>query len=176
MTMPILPGVDGVQKMSKSLANHVGVADAPEEQFGRTMRIPDVVLPEWYRLLAPDAPPPTGHPGRDKRRLAALIAERFHGPGSGAAAEEHFNRVVRDRGVPDEMPSVSVPAGLVHIPALLVDGLGIASRSEARRLIASGGVSLDGSPIAALDIESDQLSGKVLKAGKRRFARLTPGG
>jgi tyrosyl-tRNA synthetase len=176
MTMPILPGVDGVQKMSKSLANHVGVADPPEEQFGRTMRIPDHVLPEWYRLLAPDAPPPAGHPGQDKRRLAALIAERFHGPGAGAAAEEHFNRIVRDRGLPDEMPSVPVPAGLVHLPALLVDGLGIASRSEARRLIAAGGVSLDGIPVTALDIESAELSGKVLKAGKRRFARLTPGG
>ena len=176
MTMPILPGVDGVQKMSKSLANHVGVADPPEEQFGRTMRIPDEVLPEWYRLVAPDAPPPAGHPGQDKRRLAALIAERFHGAGAGAAAEEHFNRIVRDRGVPDEMPSVALPAGLVHLPALLVDSLGIASRSEARRLIASGGVSLDGSPVTALDVESADLAGKVLKAGKRRFARLTAGG
>lgn len=176
MTMPILPGVDGVQKMSKSLANHVGVADAPEEQFGRTMRIPDSALPEWYRLLAPGAPPPTGHPGQDKRRLAALIADRFHGPGAGAAAEEHFNRIVRDRGVPDEMPSVAVPAGLVHLPALLVDGLGIPSRSEARRLIAAGGVSLDGHAVTALDIDSAELSGKVLKAGKRRFARLTAEG
>ncbi len=175
MTMPILPGVDGVQKMSKSLANHIGVADAAEEQFGRTMSIPDAVLPEWFRLLAPGAAPPTGPAVEDKRRLAALIAERFHGPGAGGAAEEHFNRIVRDRGVPDEMPSVAVPEGLVHLPALLVDGLGIASRSEARRLIAAGAVSLDGSPVTAIDVESAQLSGKVLKAGKRRFARLTPG-
>lgn len=174
MTMPILPGVDGVQKMSKSLANHIGVADAPEEQFGRTMRIPDDVLAEWYRLLAPTADPPTGHPGQDKRRLAALIADRFHGEGAGAAAEEHFNRVVRDRGVPDEMPSLEVPAGLVHLPALLVDGLGVASRSEARRLITGGGVSLDGEPVTALDIDAGELAGRVLKAGKRRFARLLP--
>ena len=174
MTMPILPGVDGVQKMSKSLANQIGVADPPEEQFGRTMRIPDDVLGEWYRLLAPTAPPPTGHPGEDKRRLAALIADRFHEEGAGARAEAHFNRIVRDRGVPDEMPEVHVPAGVVHLPALLVDGLGLASRSEARRLIAAGGVSLDGEPVSALDLDADALAGRVLKAGKRRFARLLP--
>ncbi len=176
MTLPLLPGIDGVQKMSKSLANHIGVADAPEEQFGRTMRIPDEVLGEWYRLLAPDAPPPTGHPGAEKRRLAAQIADRFHGDGAGARAEDHFNRVVRDRGIPDEMPEFTLPPGTVHLPALLVDGLGIASRSEARRLIAAGGVSLDGEPLSELDIDSARLAGRVLKAGKRRFARLLPSG
>ncbi len=103
MTMPILPGMDGVKKMSKSLANHIGVADAAEEQFGRTMSIPDAVLPEWFRLLAPGV----RRPWAPRRRQAAprgLIAERFHGPGAGGAAEDHFNRIVRDRGVPDEMP------------------------------------------------------------------------
>jgi tyrosyl-tRNA synthetase len=174
ITMPILPGVDGVQKMSKSLGNHVGVHDAPEEQFGRTMSIPDAVLGEWYRLLAPAEPPPAGHPGAEKRRLARLIADRFHGAGAGGRAEEHFNRVVRDRAAPEEMPEVPVPAGTVHLPALLADGLGVASRSEARRLIASGAVSLDGEPVKALDMESGELSGRVLKAGKRRFARLVP--
>ena len=172
MTMPILPGVDGVQKMSKSLANHIGVADRPEEQFGRTMSIPDAVLAEWFRLLAPIAPAPTGHPGEEKRRLAALIADRFHGAGAGRRAQEHFNRVVRDRGVPDDMPTLTIDPGLVHLPALLSDGLGIASRGEARRLIAGGGVSLDGTPVEALDVASDDLVGRVLRAGKRRFARL----
>jgi tyrosyl-tRNA synthetase len=172
MTMPILPGVDGVQKMSKSLANHIGVTDAPEEQFGRTMSIPDAALAEWYRLLVPDAPPPAGPPVADKRRLGALIADRFHGPGAGARAEEHFNRVVRDRGAPDEMPDVAIPPGTVHLPALLVDALGVASRSEARRLIAGGGVQIDGAPVRDLDLEADALDGRVIRAGKRRFARL----
>ncbi|MGD9573785.1 MAG: tyrosine--tRNA ligase [Thermoleophilia bacterium] len=171
MTMPILPGVDGVQKMSKSLANHVGVNDPPEEQFGRTMSIPDAALDEWYRLLAPGAPR-GATPVEDKRLLGALIADRFHGPGAGAAAEEHFNRVVRDRGVPDEVEEVTVPAGPVHLPALLVDGLGIASRSEARRLIAGGGVQLDGSPVTALDLDAADLDGRVLRAGKRRFRKV----
>jgi len=175
ITMPILPGLDGVQKMSKSLGNHIGVAEAPEEQFGRTMRIPDDALAEWYRLLAPDAPPPTGHPGQDKRRLASLIADRFHGAGAGARAEEHFNRTVRDRQVPDDIPVVTLPAGTVHLPALLVDSLGVASRSEARRLIGGGGVSLDGEQIADLDWDPGDLDGKVIRAGKRRFARLESG-
>jgi tyrosyl-tRNA synthetase len=174
LTMPILPGVDGVQKMSKSLANHIGVTDAPEEQFGRTMSIPDEALAEWYRLLAPGEPPPAGPAVADKRRLAALIADRFHGQGAGARAEEHFNRVVRDRREPGEVPEVAVPAGTVHLPALLVDALGVASRSEARRLIAGGGVQLDGVPVSELDLEATALHDRVIRVGKRRFARLRP--
>jgi tyrosyl-tRNA synthetase len=172
VTMPLLSGLDGEKKMSKSLGNHVGVAEPPEEQFGRTMRIPDALLPEWYRLLAPDAPPPGGHPAEDKRRLARLIADRFHGEGAGERAEAHFNRVVRDREAPEEVPEVVVPPGTVHLPALLVDALGVASRSEARRLIAGGGVSVDGRPVAELDVEAADLDERVLRAGKRRFARV----
>ncbi|HTI34605.1 MAG TPA: tyrosine--tRNA ligase [Miltoncostaea sp.] len=172
MTMPLLSGLDGEKKMSKSLGNHVGVAEPPEEQFGRTMRIPDALLPEWYRLLAPDAPPPGGHPAEDKRRLARLIADRFHGEGAGEAGEAHFNRVVRDREAPEEVPEAVVPPGTVHLPALLVDALGVASRSEARRLIAGGGVSIDGEPVAELDVEASDLDERVLRAGKRRFARV----
>ena len=173
MTMPLLSGLDGEKKMSKSLGNHVGVAEPAEEQFGRTMRSPDALLHEWYRLLAPDADPPTGHPAEDKRRLARLIADRFHGPGAGEAAEAHFNRVVRDREAPEEVPEVAVPAGTVHLPALLAESLGVASRSEARRLIAGGGVSIDGEPVGDLDVDAATLDGRVLRAGKRRFARVT---
>jgi len=175
MTTPILPGVDGVQKMSKSLGNHIGVADPPEEQFGRTMSIPDSALPEWYRLLAPAEPPPAGHPAEDKRRLARAITDRFHGPGAGERAERHFDRVFRDRQAPEEMPTIEVGPGTVHLPALLADGLGVASRSEARRLIAGGGVTLDGDPVAELDLPAEALDGRVIRAGKRRFARLRLG-
>ena len=172
MTMPILPGVDGAQKMSKSLGNHIGLTEPPEEQYGRTMSLPDEAMAEWYRLLAPTEPPPTGHPAQDKRRLAALIADRFHGPGAGSRAEEHFNRVVRDRGTPDEVPEVVIAPGTVHLPGLLVDALGVTSRSEARRLITGGGVSVDGESVRDLDVDASRLDGRVLKAGKRRFARL----
>ena len=176
MTMPILTGVEGEKKMSKSLGNQIGVLDPPEEQFGRTMSIPDALLPEWYRLLAPDAPPPGGHPAQEKRRLARLIADRFHGAGAGEAAEAHFDRVVRDRQAPEDIPEVAVPAGTVHLPALLAESLGVASRSEARRLIAGGAVSLDGDTVRDLDLDATALDGRVLRAGKRRFARVRIGG
>jgi tyrosyl-tRNA synthetase len=172
LTMPLLAGIDGERKMSKSVANHIGVADPPEEQFGRTMSLPDAALAEWYRLLAPDEPPPAGHPADEKRRLARLIADRFHGAGAGSGAEEHFNRVVRDRQAPEDMQTVAIAPGEVHLPALLADHLGVSSRSEARRLIAGGGVSLDGEPVTDLDLPSERLDGRVIRAGKRRFARL----
>jgi tyrosyl-tRNA synthetase len=173
MTMPILPGTDGTQRMSKSLGNYVGVAEPAHEQFGKVMRLPDEAMGEWYRLLAPAEPGPAGHPGEDKRRLARLLVERFHGAGAGAAAEAHFNRVVRDREAPEDVPEIALPGeDPVHLPALLVDGLGVASRSEARRLVGQGGVSLDGEPIRELDVSVADLDGKVLRAGKRRFARV----
>ena len=176
MTMPLLAGVDGERKMSKSLGNHIGVADPPEEQFGRTMSMPDAALAEWYRLLAPGEPPPGGHPADDKRRLGRLVADRFHGPGAGERAEAHFNRVVRDRQAPEEVPEIAIAEGTVHLPALLADALGVPSRSEARRLIAGGGVTLDGERVTEIDLPSDALDGRVIRAGKRRFARLRAGG
>ena len=164
------------RKMSKSLGNHIGVADPPEEQFGRTMSVPDAALAEWYRLLAPGEPPPGGRPAEDKRRLGRLVADRFHGSGAGERAEDHFNRVVRDRQAPEEVPEIAIAEGTVHLPALLADALGVPSRSEARRLIAGGGVTLDGERVTEIDLPSDALDGRVIRAGKRRFARLRAGG
>jgi tyrosyl-tRNA synthetase len=172
LTMPILPGTDGVRRMSKSLGNYIGVAEDPDEQFGKAMSVPDEAMGEWMRLLFPAEPQPDGHPGEEKRRLARLIVDRFNGPGSGTAAEERFNRVFRERRAPEDMEIVAVPPGPVHLPALLVDGLGVASRSEARRLIEQGGVTLDGEPVQALDLAAADLDGRVLRAGRRRFARV----
>lgn len=173
MTLPLLVGTDGTQKMSKSLGNYVGVTDPPEEQFGKTMSVPDATMAEYYRLLFPREPAPTGHPGDEKRRLARLVVERFHGAGAAGAAEEHFNRVVRDRAAPDDVPEYALTSDdTVHLPALLVDALGLASRGEARRLIAQGGVSADGEPVRDVDVPVAILAGKVLRAGKRRFVRL----
>jgi tyrosyl-tRNA synthetase len=178
MTLPILVGTDGVQKMSKSLGNYVGVTDAPEEMFGRLMSTPDEAMPEYYRLLLgseqPDSPP-----NQAKRELARRIVDRFHGEGAGAAAEEHFNRVHVQHEVPDEIPEVELGAyradanGLVHLPRLIAGAFGVSS-SEGRRLIQQGGVKLDGEPVAAepLDLEADSLDGRVLQVGKRRFCRL----
>lgn len=176
MTLPLLVGIDGVEKMSKSLGNYIGVTDAPEEQFGRAMRIPDAVMAEYYRLLFPAEPPPAGHPGEDKRRLGRLIVTRFHGRDAAASAEEHFNRVVRDRRAPEDVPEHPLPDGdPVHLPALLVEALGVASRGEARRLIDQGAVSIDDTPVGDYDVPRARLDGVTLRAGKRRFIRLVPG-
>jgi tyrosyl-tRNA synthetase len=172
LTMPILPGTDGVARMSKSAGNYIGVTEPPEEQFGKIMSIPDEAMAVFYELLFPAEPGSDGPAVADKRRLGRLVADRFHGPGSGAAAEEYFNRVTRDHQAPDEIPEVTVTAGDVHLPALLVDHLGLASRGEARRLIAQGGVTVDGRRVTEIDLDAGLLDGRVLRAGKRRFARI----
>jgi len=178
MTLPILVGTDGVQKMSKSLGNYVGVTDAPEEMFGKLMSIPDEAMAEYYRLLLGGAQP-QGPPNEAKRELGRRIVDRFHGEGAGAEAEEHFNRVHVQREAPAEMPEVDLGTyradgnGLVHMPRLIAGAFGISS-SEGRRLLQQGGVKLDGEPVAAepLDRDLDSLDGRVLQVGKRRFCRL----
>ena len=172
MTLPILPGTDGVRRMSKSTGNYIGVTEAPEEQFGKVMSVPDAQMPEFYELLFPSEPGPTGHPNDEKRRLGRLVADRFHGAGAGEAAEAHFDRLFKDRKAPDEVREVSVPAGAVHMPALLVDELGVGSRSEARRMLQQGGVSADGDVVSDIDVDAAALDGRVVRAGKKRFARI----
>ena len=172
VTLPILPGTDGVRRMSKSTGNYIGVTEAPEEQFGKVMSVPDAQMEEFFRLLFPGEPGPSGHPGDEKRRLGRLVADRFHGQGAGEAAEAHFDRLFKDRAAPDEVPEVQVPAGAVHMPALLVDSLGVGSRSEARRMLTQGGVSVDGEPLADLDVDAAVLDGRIVRAGKKRFARI----
>jgi tyrosyl-tRNA synthetase len=178
LTMPILVGTDGVQKMSKSLGNYVGVTEAPEEMFGKLMSIPDEAMAEYYRLLLGTEVPP-GPPNEAKRELGRRIVERFHGAGAGEGAEQHFNRLFVERGIPEEMPEVSLADfvagrdGTVHLPQLMAKGFEISS-SEARRLIQQGAVKLDGEPWPAdvLDEEAGKLDDRVLQAGKRRFLRL----
>lgn len=172
MTLPILPGTDGVRRMSKSTGNYIGVGDPPEEQFGKVMSIPDAQMGEFYALLFPGEAGPGGHPNEDKRRLGRLVADRFHGAGAGEAAEAHFDRLFKDRKAPEEVREVTVAAGMVHMPALLVDDLGVASRSEARRMLQQGGVSADGHVVADLDVDAAALDGRVVRAGKKRFARI----
>jgi tyrosyl-tRNA synthetase len=180
LTMPILVGIDGVQKMSKSLDNYVGVTDAPEEMFGRLMRIPDEAMPEYYRLLL-GGEVPAGPPNEAKRELGRRIVERFHDAEAAEAAEAHFDRLFVQREAPEEIEEVDLSrytsdGVLVHIPVLMADAFGISS-SEARRLLKQGGVKLDGETLAAdaLDIAPGELDGKVLQAGKRRFRRLCLG-
>jgi tyrosyl-tRNA synthetase len=172
LTTPLLVAWDGA-KMSSSVGNNIPLTAAPEEMFGRTMRISDDQLPQWYELVM-EQPAPEGDPLEAKLELARFITARSHGEDAAKAAEAHFTRVVREGGAPDDVPELPLPAGdPVHLPALLVDGLGIASTSEARRLIQQGAVKLNGEPAPGLDVPRSMLVGALLQAGKRRFARLT---
>jgi tyrosyl-tRNA synthetase len=179
LTMPILVGTDGIQKMSKSLGNYIGVTEAPEEIFGKTMRIPDEAMPEYYRLVLGTEPDPASPPNEAKRALARGVVERFRDASAAVAAEDHFNRLFVERQAPDQVeeldlgPFLGDNGGQVHLPMLMASAFQISS-SEARRLIGQGGARLDGEPIPSgtLDLEPAALDGRVLQVGKRRFRRL----
>jgi tyrosyl-tRNA synthetase len=175
LTTPLLIGTDG-RKMSASLGNYIGLAEPPEEQFGKTMRISDELLPDYYRLvMESDEDPLRMEPMEAKLALARFIVRRSHGEEAAAQAEAHFTRVVREGQAPQEVPEVDVPAGdPVHLPALLVALFHIPSTSEARRLIAQGGVKLDGAVVSDLDVPRGALEGALLQAGKRQFVRFRP--
>ncbi len=173
LTTPLLVSWDG-QKMSSSLGNNIALTAAPEEQFGRAMRISDSLLDDWYRLVLED--PGEGvqeAPLEAKLRLARAIVSRSHGEEAARRAEDHFTRVVREGREPEDVPEVVVDAdGTVHMPGVLVKHLGVASTSEARRLIAQGGVRVDGEPLEEVEIDARRLHGALVQAGKRRFARV----
>ena len=176
LTMPILPGIDGERKMSKSYGNYVGVTELPEEIYGKTLRLPDAALGQWYELLLGEPAPAGASPRDAKRALARALVARFHDDAAAVAAERAFDRVHVEHRAPEEMPTVALAAngdGLVHLPALLADAFGV-SRSEARRSLEQGGARLDGEALAAepLDRPAGELDGRVLQLGKRRFARL----
>jgi len=172
LTTPLLVSWDG-EKMSSSVGNNIPLAAAPEEQFGRAMRIPDEMLPDWYRLVA-ESEPPDGAPMDAKLALARRIVARSHGEEEAGRAEAHFTRVVREGQAPEDVPEVEIQAdGPVYLPALLVEHLGVASTSEARRLIDQGGVKLNGEVVRDLEVASEAFDGALLQAGKRRFARVS---
>jgi tyrosyl-tRNA synthetase len=169
LTVEYLDSWDGTG-MSASRGNYVGLKEAPEQQFGKTMRIPDALLRQWYRLVMERDDVP-GDPFEAKLELARFVVRRAWGEDAVAHAEEHFTRVVREGQAPAEVPRIELPATeSTHLPALLVEYLGVASTSEARRLISQGAVRLNGEVVHELDIPTDDLNGAVLQAGKRRFA------
>jgi tyrosyl-tRNA synthetase len=172
--MPILPGTDGVRKMSKSYGNYVGVTDPAEEMFGKLMSIPDDAMSQYWPLLLGEDLDLERPAVEAKRELARRLADRFHGEGAGAEAEAAFDRLHVQRDVPEEIEEARLGDGeAVHLPALIASEFGL-SRGEARRLIQQGGVRLDGEPVPAgtLDLEPGELTGRVLQVGKRRFRRL----
>ncbi|MGD0167606.1 MAG: tyrosine--tRNA ligase [Gaiellaceae bacterium] len=171
LTTPILVAWDG-EKMSSSVGNNIPLLAASEEQFGRTMRIPDDLLAQWWELIAEREPPP-GEPMEQKLELARFIVRRSHGEEAARAAEEHFTRVVREKEAPESLEEAALPPGdPLHLPALLVDSLGLASTSAARRMVAQGGVKLNGEVVKELDLPRDRLEGALVQAGKRRYVRF----
>ena len=177
LTMPILPGTDGVARMSKSSGNYIGVDEPPEEIFGKVMSIPDEAMPTYYSLLTHAEFDPEEHPNKAKRRLGRILVARFHGEEAASAAEEHFDRLFKQHEVPEDVPDFSLPdRDPVHLPAVLRDAFGV-SGAEARRLLAGGGVKLNGDTLAPdeLDVSTDRLRGAILQIGRRRFVRLVDG-
>jgi tyrosyl-tRNA synthetase len=175
LTTPLIESWDGA-RMSASRRNYIALVEDPEEQFGKTMRLPDELLPAYYRLvMQSDEDPLAGDPLKAKLRLARFIVARGHGEEAARAAEKHFTRVVREGQAPEIVPEVALPdADPIHLPALLADGVGVGSTSEARRLLAQGAVRLNGEVVTELDLPRATLEGALLQVGKRRFARLTP--
>jgi len=183
LTMPLLVGTDGIQKMSQSLGNYIGVEDSPSDMFGKTMSIPDEAMGEWFRLAADydddavagiEAGLDSGelHPNEAKRELARAVVALYHGQDAARESEKGFDQVFREGGVPDDLEEISLPEeDPVAMPGLIRDAFGL-SGSEARRMISQGAVRLDDQVVSDQEILRVELAGKVLRVGKRRFARL----
>ena len=186
LTMPILVGLDGQRKMSKSLGNYVGITEPPGEMFGKMMSIADALMQPYYELVTDRTPREIEalkkevaggalHPMDAKMRLAREVIAGFHGQDAARKAAENFQRVFRDRQVPEEAPVVKLPRGPAKkLPALLVDLKLMASKSEAQRLIEQGGVEIDGvrTDDPRKEIDFNKSAEFLLRAGKKKFLRV----
>jgi tyrosyl-tRNA synthetase len=173
VTTPLLIGTDGSIKMSKSVGNYIGVTDPPGEMFGKTMSIPDHLMPDYFSLLL-DRPMPEGEPVEQKRELARSLVRAFHGDSAIADAEKTFDAVVR-REVPDDAPVVELPdQEEIWIVALITLAGFANTNGEARRFIKGGAVRVGGRVISdeKISLRTEDLKGKVLQVGKRRYAQL----
>ncbi|OFX15600.1 MAG: tyrosine--tRNA ligase [Armatimonadetes bacterium RBG_16_58_9] len=186
--MPILPGLDGIQKMSKSLGNYVGITESPKDMFGKLMSISDELMPRFFELctdvpldeieqMNSDLAAGKRHPMDAKKRLAREIVTIYHSSEAAVEAEAEFERVFSRRETPDEMPELRInPAdleeGKIWVVKLLTSADMASSNSEARRLIQQGGVTLDGEKISDPHASVEPKDGQVLRMGKLKFARL----
>ncbi len=184
VTMPLLVGTDGIEKMSQSLGNYIGITESPDEMFGKTMSIPDPLMAQWLEL-ATELPAErvhetrrglddgSLHPGETKRMLARSIIELYHSERAALDAEAAFDRVFRKGQVPEDIPTFTLPdEDPVSIPHL-VHAAGLSSSvGEARRLLAQGAIKLNGSKLADEQVARATLAGDVLQVGKRRFVEL----
>ena len=189
LTVPLLEGLDGVEKMGKSLGNYVAITEPADEQFGKLMSVPDFIVGRYARLCtalhprevaALEAAAASGGPGaaEAKRTMAREVVALYHGAEAASAAERHFDERFRERAVPQEVPEHALgPEDPVHLPALLREVGFVGSTSEGRRAVDEGSVRLDGEPVAAkaYDMDRGQLAGAVLQRGRRRAVRLVDG-
>lgn len=188
LTLPLLEGTDGVQKMSKSYGNYIGLTDTAEDMFGKIMSIPDELMVKYYRLCSALPVPEiesiekalaegSVHPNAAKRRLGRAVVELYHGLDAAEAAEAAFDRIFIRHELPTEIPEVRViPEDAVYLPAVLKEAGLAASSSEGRRLIEAGAVRIDGEPLAlpagVFEVAWSALGGRVVQVGKRRYARI----
>lgn len=190
LTMPILEGIDGVNKMSKSLDNYISVVDTPKDMFGKTMRISDDLMYRWYELLTDitaaqlsqlktDVAEKRKHPRDVKVALAKFLIKRFHSEAAAQAAEEEFHRIFVDKGLPDEVPEFLISKsefpveGLSICPLMVRAGLA-SSNGEASRLIQGGGVQVEGQKISDIKLKlgAELEKGVIIKAGKKKFVKV----
>ncbi len=185
LTLPLLVGLDGVEKMSKSLGNYIGINEPPQEMYGKTMSITDNMIVNYFEL-ATDIPDseiqkvkqqlndPAVNPRNIKAKLAFEIVRIYHGETAAKKAEEEFNRVFREKSLPSDMPVYRYAAkdGAIWIVRLLVSAGLTATNGEARRLIKQGAVSIDGKKISDANLEFSPAAGTIIKVGKRRFLRI----
>ncbi|AQS58986.1 tyrosine--tRNA ligase [Desulforamulus ferrireducens] len=188
LMMPILEGLDGVNKMSKSLGNYIGIDEPPQEMYGKTMSLPDELMVRYFELVTPvpleevkaiakGLEEGNLHPRDVKMRLAREIVTFYHGEEAALEAEEHFKKVFQKRELPDEIETFEVTAdlyedGMVSLPRLLTQAKLVSSNSEARRLIKEGAVKIDGEKATDPNMRFVPVNDMIIRAGKRRFAKL----
>jgi tyrosyl-tRNA synthetase len=187
LTMPILPGTDGVEKMSKSLDNYIGISDSPKEMYGRTLSIPDTLMYDYFVLTTNAAlnelsdmkkrlADGSANPRDLKRQLARTLVGMYHSPEAATAAEEEFDRIFVKKEIPDVIEELRLPQGAIDLSIIniLTETKLASSKGEARRLIEQGGVSIDGARISDAATPVSITKPAVLKVGKRKFLRLIP--
>ncbi|MCG3176191.1 MAG: Tyrosine--tRNA ligase [Candidatus Omnitrophica bacterium] len=180
MTLPLLVGLDGTQKMSKSLGNYIAVNDSPKDMFGKAMSIPDALMPTYYDLLtaedgtkvAEDVRQGRLHPKEAKLRLAMRIVADFYGQDQANTQREDFERVFSERQIPETPDDLQVPAASIGAAELVKRSGAVSSSSEAFRLIQQGGVTLNGARLSDPKAQIQPVEGAILKVGKRSFYRL----
>ena len=183
ITTPLLEGTDGVEKMSKSYGNHIGLQDTPEDMYGKTLSISDDMILKWFTLAADSdesvtqsvkkrLDDPAVNPMDVKRELARAVVALYYDDETATKAEDHFNTVVVGKGIPDDMPEYTLKGEDLIVNVLFDAGL-LKSKGEARRMVKQGAVKLDGKPVDDIQKTLTPNGDQILKVGKRRFLKVT---